>query len=249
MIHAIALVFFPEAVDKDRGIGHTYRFFLTVKRSEKTMTEDKNSARFDALAAKWDENPLRIHMVRAVATKIKETVRLHSAMTALEVGCGTGLVTVLIAPELGRVTALDSSEKMLSELQRKIGDMNLTNITCRKGDLVTEEIPESGFDFIYSNMTYHHVADGDALLKKLHRALIPDGVLAIADLDREEGSFHTDMEGVHHLGFMRGEVVSAFERAGFHHCAIMDAHVVEKIESDGNVRRYPMFLATGKKRA
>lgn len=211
----------------------------------KNMTENRNDNRFDRLADTWDENPVRTHMVRAVVMKIMETVRINKTMKAFEFGCGTGLVTVLLAPEVGTILAADGSDNMLLELQRKIDGMGIANITCRKIDLVHNQIPGSDYDFIYSNMTFHHIENGDALLERLYSALAKDGVLAIADLDREDGSFHKDMEGVHHLGFMRGDVVSAFERAGFRHCSIVDAHVIEKTESDGKVSRYPMFLATG----
>lgn len=213
------------------------------------MSEKESANRFDMLAANWDENPVRIQMVRAVATKMIETVRPDGSMNTLEFGCGTGLVTVLIAPEVRHITAMDSSEKMLSELQKKIEEMKLINISCLKGDLVSETLKDSSFDFIYSNMTYHHIHDGAALLNKLHKALSVNGRLVIADLDLEDGSFHTDMAGVHHPGFLRSDVVSAFERAGFSHCAIMDAHTIEKKEENGKVRRYSMFLAFGTKEA
>ena len=208
-------------------------------------TEDKDN-RFDRLAAAWDENPVRIKMTRAVAGKIRERVSLNASMNALEFGCGTGLVTVQLAPELGSICAVDSSENMLGELQRKMENEGITNVSYHKRDIAREQLPGSGYDFIFSNMTFHHIEDGDSLLEKLYKALVPGGILVLSDLDSEDGSFHGEMEGVHHQGFSRGKMVEAFERAGFRHCSVEDVHVVEKKNPAGELRRYPMFLVTGR---
>lgn len=216
------------------------------------MTQSDNDSmdsanRFDRLAATWDENPVRVKMARAVANKMSERVHLTKNMSAMEFGCGTGLVTVLMAPFLGSILAVDSSESMLAELRRKIDDIGIANISYHKLDIGEQAVPGSNYDFIFSNMTFHHIEDGAALLKKLYGALAIGGVLALTDLDSEDGSFHGDMPDVHHLGFKRGDVVSAFERAGLGNCSVEDVHVVEKPGKDGVMRCYPMFLATGRK--
>ncbi len=220
---------------------------MTGTNNDKTNNMENNN-RFDRAAATWDENQVRVRMCQAVSEKMKERLALSTSMKALEFGCGTGLVTVLMAPVLGDFTAIDSSDNMLDQLRRKIGDMGLSSVTCLKVDIDTENIPGHGYDLIFSNMTAHHIGDLDVLLKKLHEALAEDGILAITDLDCEDGSFHSDMTGVKHLGFRRFDVVSAFERAGFVHCSVEDAHVVEKMVR-GTLRRYPMFLAVGLKTA
>lgn len=216
-----------------------------MTQSDKDKMDNDN--RFDLRAATWDENPVRLVMARTVANKMVERVSLTQDMKALEFGCGTGLVTVLMAPMLGRITAVDSSENMLAELQKKIDDMGIGNIEYHKLDIGEQAVPGSDYDFIFSNMTFHHIEDGDALLKKLCGALAHGGVLALTDLDSEDGSFHGDMPGVYHLGFKRGDVVSAFEKAGFSSCSVENVHVVEKPGKDGTTHRYPMFLATGRK--
>lgn len=216
-----------------------------MTQSDKNKMDSDN--RFDRLAATWDENPVRVKMARAVANKMAERVNLTKNMSAMEFGCGTGLVTVLMAPFLGRISAVDSSENMLAELQKKIDDMGITNIEYHKLDIGEQAVPGSNYDFIFSNMTFHHIEDGDALLKKLYGALAIGGVLALTDLDSEDGSFHGDMPGVYHLGFKRGDVVSAFERAGLGNCSVEDVHVVEKPGENGVTRCYQMFLVTGRK--
>lgn len=199
------------------------------------------------MAATWDDDPVKIQMTRAVALKMMDRLGMTTAMNALEIGCGTGLVTAQLAPMLGKITALDSSEKMLDELKQKTQKLGIQNIITQKTDLDKDDIPGQNYHLIFSNMTFHHILDGDRLLKKIHDALAPGGVVALSDLDIEDGTFHGDLPGVHHLGFSRGALVSALERAGFRGCSIEDAHVVEKRDDQGQIRAYPLFLATGKK--
>jgi len=82
-------------------------------------TSWNNADRFDRAAAEWDENPRRTALARSVAEAIIKAVGLHPAMQALEFGCGTGLVTLALAPHLGNLTAIDTSEEMLGVLRKK----------------------------------------------------------------------------------------------------------------------------------
>ena len=68
------------------------------------------------------------------------------------------------------------------------------------------------------------------------------GVIAISDLDLEDGSFHTEDTGVYHFGFERDSIVSVANQAGFREVEIIDASVVYKPHG-----KYPAFLLTAKK--
>ena len=68
---------------------------------------------FDSRAKDWDEAPGRVERANAVAAAIREQVRLSQTMTALEYGCGTGLLSFALQEELGPITLADSSNGML----------------------------------------------------------------------------------------------------------------------------------------
>lgn len=67
-------------------------------------------------------------------------------------------------------------------------------------------------------------------------------MIAIADLDSEDGSFHTENTGVFHSGFDRSAFLSSAKSAGFKDLEIVDASIAHKPHGD-----YSVFLLTGKK--
>ena len=59
---------------------------------------------FDARAATWDDDPTKVERAQAVADAIVRHVSLTGAMNAMEFGCGTGLLSFMLRPRLGRIT-------------------------------------------------------------------------------------------------------------------------------------------------
>lgn len=194
---------------------------------------------FDKDAATWDENPVAVERSRAVAEAMIREVRPTKDMDAMDFGAGTGLVTLGIQPYVRSITAADTSRGMLSVLEGKVQSQGLMNVRTMLLDLDTQEPPEAHFDFIATSMVMHHMADVPKTLRAFHKMLRPGGVIAIADLDAEDGSFHPDTTGVHHSGFDREELRRMLEDAGFHDTKAVTAHVMHK-----NDRDYPVFLIT-----
>jgi len=205
-----------------------------------------SQSRFDQAAATWDEQPTRIVLAKAIAQTMLTQVPISPAMTALDYGCGTGLVTLALQPHLQRIIGADSSPGMLAKLQEKMQAWGITNVETLLLDLATQP-PPSGLraDLIVSAMALHHIADIPHLLQALTGLLTPDGYLALADLDAEDGSFHTDMSGVHHLGIDRAWLVAQLTALGFQDISATTAHVIERPDETGITRRYPVFLVSG----
>jgi len=207
----------------------------------------KSTSRFDEAAAQWDSNPTRIELARAIGAAICRTVPLQANWRALDYGAGTGLLTLNLQPRLGSILALDASTGMLAQLQQKLANAGIGNVQARHWNLETQSSPESGFDLAVSAMTLHHLRDVPLVFQRLAELLKPGGWLAVADLDREDGSFHSDQEGVFHAGFERPQVVAWLTAAGFEPPAIHDAHTVVKPGPAGEPRTYGVFLAVAQK--
>ncbi len=208
------------------------------------LCEDKKT-RFDDKAAEWDANPARVALARAVVEAIRAAVPLRPDMAAMDFGAGTRLVTLGLLPEVGEVTALDSSAEMLRVLEEKVKALGVANLHTLQCDLAQTALPVSRFDLIVSSMVLHHLPDVPLVLKRLRPALRPGGWIALADLDAEDGTFHVDPTGIYHHGFERTTVCRWLEESGFTDVALREAFCITRPGSDGVLRTYPVFLVTG----
>ncbi len=75
---------------------------------------------FDERARDWDSDPKKVERARVVADAIRKTIPLSQEMKALEYGCGTGLLSFALQPDLGEITLADTSQGMLDVLREKI---------------------------------------------------------------------------------------------------------------------------------
>ena len=209
-----------------------------------TTPQSENRSRFDQIAANWDDSPMRAGIATAVADAIAAAVPLSLQWKALEYGCGTGLVGVRLLPRVGSLLATDLSPGMLAVLREKAAAAGLERITTQVLDLTSTPVPADRYDFVFTSMALHHIPDVGALIHAFGALLAPGGWVALADLDAEDGSFHgPDVPGVAHHGFDRGQVQRWLSEAGFTSVTFRAAHTVEK-SRDGEMRRYPIFLAT-----
>lgn len=215
------------------------------------MPDSWNSPdRFNREASQWDENPRRSELASAVAKAIIATTKPTKTMRVLEFGCGTGLVTLEIAPLVSMISAIDTSQEMLAVLQEKIRRSGMTNIETRQIDLLASlqnGEQEECFDLIYSSMTLHHISDTAEFLNRISSILTPGGMIAIADLDKEDGLFHDDpLEKVHH-GFEREELAAMLHTAGFQKTMFETTHLLKKENRERKRAVYPIFLVTALK--
>lgn len=200
---------------------------------------------FDAKAQEWDNDPVKLERAAAVAAAIRNRVRLSLDLSALEYGCGTGLLSFALSRELGSITLADSSAGMLAVLREKIAASGADHLRPMRLDLTVDPLPAERYDLIYTLMTLHHVSDVDRILRDFHALLRPDGALCIADLDREDGSFHGAGFDGHH-GFEREALRDQLAQAGFGEIQFDTCYMMRKSQGEG-AREYPVFLAVARK--
>jgi len=126
----------------------------------------------------------------------------------------------------------------------KLSKANATLVDLDKGDVLTGR-----YDLVLSSMTLHHVKDIEALFAQFHRVTATGGYLCIADLDLDDGQFHADNTGVFHFGFNRAALRRVFTEAGFDHVRDRDATEMVKPNTNGELRRFSIFLMIGQKSA
>lgn len=203
---------------------------------------------FDERAKDWDSDPKKVERARTVADAIRKAIPLSREMTALEYGCGTGLLSFALQEELGQITLADTSQGMLDVLTEKISASGVRNMKPLRLDLTTDPLPNERFHLTYSLMTLHHVQDTEVILKKFADILMPNGILLVADLDKEDGSFHTDGTTDVHKGFARNELQKQVEANGFEDVKFSTAYTIKKKIREEE-RTFPVFLMSARKRS
>ena len=204
---------------------------------------------FDMAAATWDENPGRVKLVKDIARAISKQIDLTPDMDVMDFGCGTGLLAIQLYPYVRSITGADSSRGMLDIFNRKIAELKMAGVKTVLVDLGKGDILAGSYDLIVCNMTLHHIKEITPLISQFHRVTAPGGYLCIADLDLDGGQFHGDNAGVFHFGFDRAKLRWVFAEAGFENVRDMDAAEVVKPANNGGMRRFSVFLMTGRKRA
>lgn len=202
------------------------------------------SEHFDGKAATWDDDPDKVRQSGEVAAAMAASVPPVPGIRLLEYGAGTGLVTIALREHLTDpvITLADNSSGMRQVLADKVGAGVLPSPTrVWDLDLETQPAPTERFDLIVTSNVMHHVQDLDTVLTAFAELLDRGGHLCLADLDREDGSFHDHDFGGHH-GFSRDELAGRLERAGFTDVGVGDAGTILK---DG--REYSVFLAAARK--
>jgi ubiquinone/menaquinone biosynthesis C-methylase UbiE len=201
---------------------------------------------FDERAKDWDSDPDKVKRARAVADGIRNALSLTQSMTALEYGCGTGLVSFALQSDLGQITLADTSQGMLDVLSEKIASAGVHNMHPVRLGLSKDSLPAGHYDLTYSLLTLHHIHDTDDILKTFYELLKPNGYLLAADLDKEDGSFHTDGSTDVHLGFDREEFRKKVESAGFGNVTFSTVYEIKK-KIGNKEKAFPIFLMVAQK--
>lgn len=198
---------------------------------------------FDLKAAEWDKQQMHRDRAEAVAAEIVRQIPLDETMTAMEFGAGTGLLSFMLKDRLKEITLIDNSEGMVKVLNEKLVSARADSLKAVKADIEHEDPQLGTFDLIYTLMVLHHVGDVETVVKKFHDMLNPGGYLAIADLYREDGSFHGD--GFHgHKGFDPAALAAMLEKNGFSGIKHKKVYEIDKKISENRSKSFDIFLMT-----
>ena len=110
-------------------------------------------------------------MCRIVASQIS------SGDEVLECACGTGMISVCIAPRCRHLTATDFSEGMLKRAAKKCA--GFANTEVRRADIVALDFPDESFDIVVAANVIHLLDEPLKALAEMDRVLRPGGKLII----------------------------------------------------------------------
>ncbi|MGE4399230.1 MAG: class I SAM-dependent methyltransferase [Campylobacterales bacterium] len=189
------------------------------------MTENKD--RFDAAASEWDKSQTRVNIATKITSQIIKNIPLQNNHTVMDFGCGTGLVGLNIAPLVNKLVGADLSTEMLKNFKSKADAQQLTNVDILELG-ADSHLGDSKYDAVVSAMTVHHIEKPSELFARFASAIKSGGYLGVADLAKEDGTFHDNNTGVYHYGFTPEEFTEFFTQNGFEKPYITVAHTIDK---------------------
>ena len=200
--------------------------------------------RFDEAAKTWDKRQVSIESSDACVQDLLKIVQLKNDANILDYGCGTGFIAFALKNETNNVTGMDYSDGMIDVFNEKAARFELDNIKAIKHNMNEEKLPSSTYDLIISSKTMHHIKDTNMFFQKSYDALKNDGILCINDLDKEDGSFHSDKgnDGVEHFGYKKEDLLIIAKSIGF---KIVSYDIVYNQEKNKQI--YPLFNLIVKK--
>lgn len=144
-----------------------------------------------------------------------------SAARVLDVGCGSGRLSLALAPVARAVVGLDRDAAAIQEARRRAAAAGLTNVEFHEADVEAEPYEPWRPDLVTA-----HLCASDAIIERAAAALRPGSCLAMV-------AFHVDQwketGRVSRFAYDRARMRTVLEGAGFR---------VEALEVEREVRRF-----------
>lgn len=201
---------------------------------------------FDLMARDFDTDP---RIKRSIA--IADEIRLHVAdghnKSALEYGCGTGLVGFQLINDFRSMLFVDASKGMIEQVKQKLIALNKPENAAMCCDFLTEIPQNLKVDYIFSSLVLHHIKDTGAILSRFFELLNDSGHLLIVDLDADDGSFHAKHAGFdEHNGFEQASLIETAKNVGFFNVHAKSFYFGKKVTNEKEIP-YSFFLLDAQK--
>lgn len=141
----------------------------------------------------------------------------------LEIGCGMGSHAEQLSRAGAQLTAIDLTETAVRRTQKRFDLLGLHG-TILQMDASRMTFPDSSFDFIWSWGVIHHAEDTEAIVKEIHRILIPGGQAKI--MVYHKNSLRYYIYGGIREGIFKGKLLK------------MSLYEVNKTFTDGAIARH-----------
>lgn len=118
-----------------------------------------------------------------------EAFGLSASDTVMDVGCGIGYFTIPMADILdkkNKIYALDISDEMLEEVERKANISKIENIITVKVDEYDLKLPEGMCSFAFIANVLHEIEDRNRYINEINRILKTEGKIGIIEWEKKQ---------------------------------------------------------------
>lgn len=165
---------------------------------------------FDGMAQQYD-TPERIKNTKVILGVIRKHLEGTQDKSAVDFGCGTGLIGLQLANEFHAVMLVDASQNMVDYVQAKIENGHIQNASTQCINLEGSTKNIGPVDYIIAVQVLLHIKDTRGILQKLYSSLKPNGHLILVDFNKND-NVSSDLV---HNGFVQTDLTSILENIGF----------------------------------
>ncbi len=176
------------------------------------------------MASRYDTQN-RVNSANIIAQAVRQALSDTQGKTAMDFGCGTGLVGLGLIDLFSSMLFVDASPEMIKEVQQKIEHGQTENATVLCADFLADPPRAPVADCIITAQVLLHIPDTRLVLQRLYDALYDGGRLIAVDFDKNDA---VPSDQVHN-GFDQNELIEMAKEIGFSNASAHTFYRGEKL--------------------
>lgn len=154
----------------------THRLAAVLDRPDREATWNRRVKSWDEMAA--------TPAFQRLAARVVDSADPQPDDVVIDLGAGTGLLSLALAPRVDRVLAVDFAPEMLRRLAERARRDKHDNVETIEADLRHLPFDDESATLVVSNYAFHHLGRGEKelALAEARRVLAPGGRLVICDM-------------------------------------------------------------------
>jgi len=154
-----------------------------ISKGNRSVTEEMIEEYWSRFQTAYDENQEYV-VGKDLLDNVKENIRrLPDLGEVLELGCGTGYFTEVVAQNADHVFATDLSDELLDNAKKRLNKID--NITIQKENCTSTSFTSNKFDTVFMANLIHVIENPSLALQECYRILKDDGLLIITSFTNQ----------------------------------------------------------------